>query len=68
MVPFPEHYLHRIVAQTYASGGTPIKRDTGDILDTSDTWGFPKYPSQTVILSSDADLMQALYGFIVGHY
>jgi hypothetical protein len=66
--PSLERYLACIVAQTQSAGGMTIKLDTGDVLDSSDTWGFPKYPSQTVILPPDADLLLALRGFITRHY
>lgn len=59
-----ERYLLDVAIATLEQGGVTARLDTGEFLAASDVWGFPKYPSRTVILPPASDLVAALKSFI----
>jgi len=61
---YRERAIVDIAILTLEQGGITMKLDTGEILGAIDAWGFPKYPSRTLILQPDADLLSALRTFI----
>jgi hypothetical protein len=63
----PENYLQEIAAATLADGGVAFKLDTCQFLPPMDIWAFPKYPSRTVILPSDVNLVEALQDFVLAN-
>ncbi len=63
-----EKYLLDVAIATLEQGGVTSKVDTYQFLDSIDAWGLPKYPSKTVILPPEADLVEQLRLFIQAHH
>jgi hypothetical protein len=59
-----DKYLQEIAAATFEHGGTASRLEGYELLTLMDVWQFPKYPSKTVILPPEADLVAALKSFI----
>jgi hypothetical protein len=59
-----ENYVLEIAIITRNKGGTASRLDGYQFLPSADVWEFPKYPSRTVILPPDADLVEELKKFI----
>jgi hypothetical protein len=57
-------YIQNVARATFEHGGTASKLEGYERLPLMDTWQFPKYPSKTVILPPEADLVEALKSFI----
>lgn len=62
-----EKYVLEIVITTLNKGGTASRLDGYQFLPSADVWEFPKYPSRTVILLPDADLVKELKNFIAAN-
>jgi hypothetical protein len=58
-----DKYIQEITAVTFEHGGTASKLEGYELLPLMDAWQFPKCPSKTVILPSEADLVEALKSF-----
>lgn len=59
-----EIYIQNVAKATFEHGGTASKLEGYELLSLMDAWQFPKYPSKTVILPPEADLVEALRSFI----
>jgi len=59
-----ERYVLDVAIATLEKGMSASKLDTYQFLAPVDAWGFPKYPSKTVILPPDASLREELERFI----
>jgi len=59
-----EKYLLDVAIATLEQGGVTSKVNIYQFLDPIDAWGLPKYPSKTVNLPPDADLVEELRKFI----
>ena len=57
-------FVLEVVAATTGQGGAAARLETCELLPPGDTWGFPKYPSKTVILPPEADLATELRRFV----
>lgn len=59
-----ERFLLDVAIATVEKGGIAARIETYQLLPSSDTWGFPKYPGKTAILAPDVDLVAELSTFI----
>jgi hypothetical protein len=59
-----EIYIQNVARATFEHGGTASKLQGYELLPLMDAWQFPKYPSKTVILPPETDLVEALKSFI----
>ena len=59
-----ENYILKVVRATFEQGGTTSQLEGYELLPLMDAWQFPKYPSRTVILPPQADLVEGLKNFI----
>ena len=60
-----EKYVLEVAIATLEKGGSASKLDTYQFLPPTDDWKFPKYPSKTVILSPQINLVAELKNFIL---
>lgn len=59
-----ERYVLDVAIKTLEKGGTASNLATYHFLSPVDAWRFPKYPSKTVILPPDKNLLSELKKFI----
>jgi len=59
-----EQCLLDVAIATLERGGVTTRPSTYQFFDAVDAWGFPRYPSHTVILLPAADLIAELRAFI----
>jgi len=59
-----ENYILKVARATFEQGGTASQLEGYELLPLMDAWQFPKYPSRTVILPPQADLVEGLKNFI----
>ena len=59
-----ERYVLDVAIKTLEKGGTASSLDAYQFLSPVDAWCFPKYPSKTVILPPDMNLLNELKKFI----
>jgi hypothetical protein len=62
-----DNIVLEIATNTLKKGGTAFRLDGYQFLPSADVWEFPKYPSRTVILPPDADLVEELKNFIAAN-
>ncbi len=61
--PFDKYVLEVAIA-TFQNGGTASKLNDYQLLPPMDAWQFPKYPSRTLILPPESNLVEELKKFI----
>jgi hypothetical protein len=59
-----DKYIQEIAAATFEHGGTASRLEGYELLPLMDAWQSPKYPSKTVILLPETDLVETLKSFI----
>ena len=59
-----QHYLALVALRTIEEGGITSHPVTYTFLEPIDAWGFPQYPSKTVIVSPSSILLDAIQAFI----
>jgi len=59
-----EKYSQNIATATLEYGGVAFDLNAGQFFPNRDLWEFPKYPSKTLILPPDIDLVKTLRDFI----
>lgn len=59
-----EKFVLKVAIATLERGGVTSKLDTCQILPSMDTWCFPKYPSKTMIVPPEVDLVEELKKYI----
>src|SRR5512144_1109147 len=64
--PF-QTYVLAVARATLQNGGTASKLNDYQLLPPMNAWQFPKYPSRTRILPSEADLVVELKEFILAN-
>jgi hypothetical protein len=62
-----DKYIQEIAAATFEHGVTAFRLEGYELLPLMESWQFPKYPSKTVILPPEADLVEALKSFVSSH-
>ena len=59
-----EKYVYRIAIATLENSGVAFDITTYKFLQPMDLWEFPKYPSKTIVLPPDIQLVETLLEFI----
>ena len=59
-----QHYLALVALRTIEEGGITSHPVTYTFLEPIDAWGFPQYPSKTVIVPPSSILFDAIQAFV----
>jgi hypothetical protein len=62
-----EQYTLSVTIATIECGGVTSNPRTYHFLAPVDAWGFPKYPSKTIIVAPTVDLHLAIRSFVITH-